>query len=79
MPSSLRRTPPVLRRRGPLAKFLRDRDYIELGTNGRPDPLDVPIPEADLRRCLPAGDELWDYASEQGLAGGVTRLLEALS
>jgi hypothetical protein len=44
---------------------------------------DVPLPDLDLDRRVArlshGGDELWDFAREQGLAGGVTRLLEALA
>jgi 5'-3' exonuclease len=68
---------------GPLAKVRRDRDYIERARQVVRIRTDVPIPEVDLARpepgSLPSGDELWDFAREQGLAGAVTRLLGALA
>lgn len=65
---------------GPLAKIRRDRDYIERARTVVRIRQDVPIPETDLRRHpVDPGDDLWDFAREHGLAGGATRLLEALS
>jgi 5'-3' exonuclease len=68
---------------GPLAKVRRDRDYIDRARRVVRIRTDVPIPEIALDRraagSLGPGDELWDFAREQGLAGGVTRLLEALA
>jgi len=68
---------------GPLAKVRRDRDYIERARTVVRIRTDVPVPEVDLDRRVAAsaagGDELWDFAREHGLAGGVTRLLEALA
>ncbi len=64
---------------GPLAKVRRDRAYLEAARRVVRIRTDVPIPDLDLARCAPHGsDELWDFAQSHGLAGGVTRLLEAL-
>ncbi|HWD71727.1 MAG TPA: 5'-3' exonuclease [Actinomycetota bacterium] len=64
---------------GPLGKVRRDRDYIERARQVVRIRTDVPVPDVDLDRRAPAGDDLWDLAREQGLTGGVTRLLEALA
>lgn len=65
---------------GPLAKVRRDRDYIERARTVVRIPTDLPIPDVDLRRKRPEGSpELWDLAGSLGLAGAVTRLLEAMS
>src|SRR5207249_9897109 len=64
---------------GPLGKVRRDRDYIERARQVVRIRTDVPVPEVDLDRRAPAGDELWDLAREQGLTSGVRRLLEALA
>jgi 5'-3' exonuclease len=67
---------------GPLAKVRRERDYIERARQVVRIRRDVPVPEIDLDRraagSLDPGEELWDFAREHGLAGAVTRLLEAL-
>jgi len=68
---------------GPLAKVRRDRDYVERARQVVRIRTDVPVPEIDLDRraggSFDPGEELWDFARDQGLAGGVTRLLEALA
>jgi 5'-3' exonuclease len=72
----------ILAAAGPLAKVRRDREYIERARQVVRIRTDVPVPDVDLDRravaSAPRGDELWDFAREQGLAGGVTRLIEAL-
>lgn len=66
---------------GPLAKVLRDRDYLERASRVVRILTDLPLPELDLRRRRPAvaDDELWAIAESHGLTNAVQRLLDALA
>lgn len=64
---------------GPLLKVRRDADYVRRAADVVRIRTDLPLPALDLgRSAARASDELWALAEAHGLAGAVSRLLEAL-
>lgn len=65
---------------GPLLKVRRDADYVRRAADVVRIRTDLALPDMDLTRpAARATDELWALAETHGLAGAVSRLLEALA